>query len=164
MAVLKRLAALLAPGRDGHRSAHPPHPSVQPLAQPAPVRRCERREPRLTRLDLPNTLVATLGCDAVGLPARYGMRLLGRLPRGGCVFADSDWWWWIVPAGSDLGLLWPLPAHYAPGARVPAIAPRLIRSPEGDSPYTPPIPLYLMTCQLTGMLPRWPVGVSGPVR
>ncbi|WP_406398345.1 hypothetical protein OH805_05250 [Streptomyces sp. NBC_00879] len=120
-----------------------------------------RTETPLTRLDLPPTLSAHLGCDAVGFPARHGFRLLGGLPRYGCVFADADWWWWIVPAGSDLELTWPLPSHYARGAYVPAVNPRLIRRPDDTSPYTPPIPLYLMACQLTGTAPRWTAGVGG---
>ncbi|MFF3286516.1 hypothetical protein [Streptomyces sp. NPDC003023] len=119
---------------------------------------------RLTRLTVPSSLSTDLGCDAVGVPARFGFRLLGRMPRTGCVFADSAWWWWIVPAGSDLGLSWPLPSHYADGARVPATGARLVRAPHGPSPYTPPIPLYLMVCQLTGTTPRWPVGAGGPAR
>ncbi|MGI5404046.1 hypothetical protein ACQEVG_32240 [Streptomyces sp. CA-135486] len=117
-------------------------------------------ESRMTRLVLPSPLSADLGCDAVGVPARYGFRLLGRLPRHGCVFADAGWWWWIVPAGSDQELTWPLPSHYARGAYVPATRPRLIRRLDDTSPYTPPIPLYLMACQLTGTTPRWPVGVG----
>ncbi|WSA98989.1 hypothetical protein OIE54_06785 [Streptomyces sp. NBC_01794] len=121
-------------------------------------------ECRMTRLVPPPALPATLGCDAVGVPARYGFRLLGRLPRNGCVFADSDWWWWIVPAGSDLELTWPLPSHYARGAYVPATKPRLIRWPDGTSPYTPPIPLYLMACQLTGTAPLWTAEVGGARR
>lgn len=119
---------------------------------------------RLTRLDVPAALHTDLGCDAVGVPARYGLRLLGRMPGTGCVFADSAWWWWIVPAGSDLDLAWPLPSHYARGARVPATGARLIRLPTGPRPYTPPIPLYLMVCQLTGAAPRWPAGVGGTAR
>ncbi|WP_229869118.1 hypothetical protein [Streptomyces inusitatus] len=116
----------------------------------------------LVRLELPSSIVPTLGCDAVGFPARHGFRLLGRLPRNGCVFADSDWWWWIVPAGSDLELTWPLPSHYAKGAQVPGTDPRLISWPDDNSPYTPPIPLYLMACQLTGTAPLWTAGVGGP--
>ncbi|MFI1015004.1 hypothetical protein [Streptomyces sp. NPDC020965] len=115
----------------------------------------------LVRLTPPHPIVPTLGCDAVGVPARHGFRLLGRLPRTGCVFADTDWWWWIVPAGSDQELTWPLPSHYAKGAYVPANNPQLIRWPDGSSPYTPPIPLYLMACQLTGTAPLWRVGVGG---
>jgi hypothetical protein len=109
------------------------------------------------QLTPPPHLPATLGCDAVGMPARHGMRLLSRLPGNGCVFADSDWWWWLVPAGSDADLRWPLPACYAPGGYVPDRHPRLIRRPGGTSPYTPPIPLYLMVCQLTGTEPAWTV-------
>ncbi|MFE7133810.1 hypothetical protein ACFVIM_23445 [Streptomyces sp. NPDC057638] len=108
----------------------------------------------------PPALSPTLGCDAVGIPARHGFRLLGHLPRKGCVFADTHWWWWIVPAGSDAELTWPLPAHYAKGARVPATDPQLIHWPDDGSPYTPPIPLYLMACQLTGTAPRWAVGIG----
>jgi hypothetical protein len=120
----------------------------------------ETGESRMTRLALPSALVANLGFDAVGVPARYGFRLLGRLPRNGCVFADNDWWWWIVPAGSDLELTWPLPSHYAREAYVPGTNPRLIRWPDGTSPYTPPIPLYLMACQITGTAPLWTAGVG----
>lgn len=153
MVVLRGLSALLG-GRIGK-------PGAAPGDRPAgPVPLCHRPEPRLTRLQLPATLPAALGHDAVGVPARFGMRLAGRVPRGGCVFADGGWWWWIVPAGSDLGLPWPLPAQYARGALVPADRPRLIRLPEGASPYTPPIPLYLMTCQLTGVSPRWPAAAG----
>ncbi|GAA4892853.1 hypothetical protein ACFPM3_17005 [Streptomyces coeruleoprunus] len=109
------------------------------------------------RLAPPPHLPAALGCDAVGVPARYGFRLLTRLPGNGCVFADSDWWWWLVPAGSDAELRWPLPACYAPDAYVPDRRPRLIHRPGSTSPYTPPIPLYLMVCQLTGVAPAWSV-------
>ncbi|MFJ9824101.1 hypothetical protein ACIRSU_06960 [Streptomyces sp. NPDC101160] len=110
-----------------------------------------------TRLRVPVDLPATLGCDAVGVPARYGFRILSRLPAKGCVYADSDWWWWLVPAGSDADLTWPLPACYASGAVIPDRGPRLIHHPDGGSPYTPPIPLYLLICQLTGIAPSWSV-------
>ncbi|MEV0093032.1 hypothetical protein [Streptomyces sp. NPDC050738] len=98
-----------------------------------------------------------LGCDAVGVPEHYGLRLMARLSRPGSVFADTDtgWWWWIVPAGSDRDLRWPEPAHYAPGACIPAGRPRLIHWPDAKVPYTPPIPLYLMICQLAGAVPSW---------
>ncbi|MEU8618429.1 hypothetical protein [Streptomyces sp. NPDC048623] len=119
----------------------------------------------VTRLPVPVDLPATLGCDAVGVPARYGFRILSRLPAKGCVYADTDWWWWLVPAGSDDDLTWPLPACYAPGARVPDRRPRLIHHPDGGSPYSPPIPLYLLTCQLTGIAPAWsiPPQVGSPL-
>lgn len=107
------------------------------------------------QLPLPPTLSASLGCDAVGVPARYGFRLMSHLPRAGCVFADADRWWWIVPAGSDLDLEWPEQASYAAGAFVPAVRPRLIHAPDSRTPYTPPIPLYLMVCQVTGATPSW---------
>ncbi|MEV4429297.1 hypothetical protein ACN9M0_30375 [Streptomyces sp. R-07] len=109
-----------------------------------------------TRLAVPVGLHTGLGCDAVGVPARFGFKILSRLPAKGCVYADSDWWWWLVPAGSDLDLAWPLPACYAPGAEIPDRRPRLIHHPDGTSPYTPPIPLYLLVCQLTGIAPSWP--------
>ncbi|WP_406863992.1 hypothetical protein ABZO31_27600 [Streptomyces sp. HUAS MG47] len=96
-----------------------------------------------------------LGCDAVGVPARHGFRVLSRLPAKGCVYADRDWWWWLVPEGSDLDLTWPLPACYAPGAVIPDRGARLIHRPDGTSPYTGPIPLYLLACQLTGTAPDW---------
>ncbi|WP_391654394.1 hypothetical protein [Streptomyces tamarix] len=109
------------------------------------------------QLSPPPHLPATLGCDAVGVPARHGLRLMSRLPGNGCVFADSDWWWWLVPAGSDADLRWPMPSCYAPGGYVPDRRPRLMRRPDATSPYTPPIPLYLMVCQLTGTAPAWTV-------
>ncbi|MFE2598594.1 hypothetical protein [Streptomyces sp. NPDC057617] len=111
--------------------------------------------PRRVELPLPPTLPASLGCDAVGVPAEHGFRLMARLPKKGCVFADADWWWWIVPAGSDLDLSWPSPARYISGTVVPAAHPRLIHWPEEPTPYTPPIPFYLMVCQLTGTAPAW---------
>jgi hypothetical protein len=136
------------------------------LATPLTRSGRRRSELRMTHLDLPPALAPHLGCDAVGVPARYGLRLLGCVPRSGCVFADSDWWWWIVPAGSDQELTWPLPTHYARGAYVPAMSPRLIHWPDSTRPYTAPIPLYLMACQLTGTAPLWPaagVGSAGGV-
>ncbi|MFD3653011.1 hypothetical protein [Streptomyces sp. NPDC058620] len=107
------------------------------------------------RLSLPPTLSAGLGCDAVGVPARYGFRLMSHLPRTGCVFADTDRWWWIVPAGSDLDLDWPEQVSYAAGALVASVRPRLIHTPDSRTPYTPPIPLFLMVCQVTGVTPSW---------
>lgn len=113
------------------------------------------RSPAQLRLDVPPGLTATLGYDAVGVPARHGFRLLSRLPHTGCVYADTDWMWWIVPAGSDQELTWPLPSYYSRGAYVPESAPRLVHWPKDSSPYTPPIPLYLMVCQITGIAPAW---------
>ncbi|MEE1754007.1 hypothetical protein [Streptomyces sp. SP18CS02] len=120
-------------------------------------RRAPYTDPGEVRLALPPSLPATLGRDAVGVPARHGLRLMSRLPGNGCVFADTDWWWWIVPAGSDADLRWPLPSCYAVDAQVPGRRPRLIHRPDTTSPYTPPIPLYLMICQLTGVAPAWSV-------
>lgn len=113
------------------------------------------------QLPLPSALTATLGCDAVGVPARYGFRLMSHLPRTGCVFDDGDRWWWIVPSGSDLELDWPAQAAYARGAYVSAVRPRLIHQPDSRTPYTPPIPLYLMVCQVTGVTPSW-TSAGGP--
>ncbi|WP_405939789.1 hypothetical protein OG338_26815 [Streptomyces sp. NBC_00726] len=107
------------------------------------------------QLPLPTTLSASLGYDAVGVPARHGFRLMSHLPRTGCVFADGERWWWIVPAGSDLDLDWPEQVAYARGACVPAVRPRLIHQPDSRTPYTPPIPLFLMVCQVTGVTPSW---------
>ncbi|WP_327165121.1 hypothetical protein [Streptomyces zaomyceticus] len=113
------------------------------------------QELKTTRLTVPVGLHTGLGCDAVGVPARFGFKILSRLPANGCVYADSEWWWWLVPAGSDHDVTWPLPACYARGAEIPDRRPRLIHHPDGTSPYTPPIPLYLLVCQLTGIAPSW---------
>ncbi|MFI9628506.1 hypothetical protein [Streptomyces sp. NPDC052042] len=134
------------------RRARRPHESERPPAAGT------------VRLPLPSAFSATLGCDAVGVPARYGFRLLSHLPRTGCVFADTDRWWWIVPAGSDLDLDWPAQIAYVRGAQVPAEQPRLIHQSDDHTPYTPPIPLFLMVCQLMGVAPSWaPAGGPRPV-
>jgi hypothetical protein len=110
---------------------------------------------------------AALGCDAVGIPAEHGQSLLDHLPRVGCVFADQRRWWWIVPAGSHVGMAWPPLTRYAVGAYVPDAEtvpsltapwprhPRLIHRPNEGSPYTPPLPLYILTCHLSGTDPAW---------
>ncbi|WP_371529796.1 hypothetical protein OG302_31090 [Streptomyces sp. NBC_01283] len=127
--------------------------------------------PAPTRLAVPAGMSLPLGCDAVSVPARFGPRLMARLPRVGCVYedagADGDAagarWWWIVPADSDVALEWPSPAYYAAGAVVPGArsAPSLIHSPSGgEVPYTPPIPLYLAWCRATGTTPGWSRAVS----
>ncbi|SEF11293.1 hypothetical protein [Streptomyces sp. Ag109_O5-10] len=103
---------------------------------------------------MPEGMTAPLGCDAVAVPARLGPLVVPRLPRVGCVYADGTHWWWIVPADSDDALTWPAPAHYGPGAPLPGTA-RLIHRPEGTVPYTPPIPLYLALCRVTGTTPDW---------
>lgn len=126
-----------------------------PGPKPSDSRTLDSAELGATRLAVPVGLRTGLGCDAVGVPARFGFKILSRLPSKGCVYADSDWWWWLVPAGSDLDLTWPLPACYAPGAEIPDRGPRLVHHPDGTSPYTPPIPLYLLACQLTGTAPSW---------
>ncbi|MEV0221644.1 hypothetical protein [Streptomyces sp. NPDC050704] len=125
------------------------------------------------RLVLPARLRTGLGCDAVGTPRDHGERIMDCLPRVGCVFADDERWWWIVPAGSQIGVSWPSGTRYAVGARLAdpswtralrgprAGRPRLIHSPDGDSPYTPPIPLYFLACRLAGSVPRWSLGATG---
>ncbi|QKW05883.1 hypothetical protein HUT18_05240 [Streptomyces sp. NA04227] len=109
------------------------------------------------RLSLPGDMSTPLGCDAVEVPAGYGRLLLARLPRAGCVYADGSRWWWIVPSDSDVALQWPEPAHYTTGALVPDVPrpPGLIHRPDAEVPYTPPIPLYLALCRLTGTPPAW---------
>jgi hypothetical protein len=104
------------------------------------------------RLVIPDDLPATLGCDAVGLPGRYGGQIMDRLPRVGCVFATADHLWWIVPAGSGAGLNWPFPARYTLGAHIHGAA-RLVHRPEASWPYTPPIPLYVTVCHIAGVSP-----------
>jgi hypothetical protein len=111
------------------------------------------------RLAVPAGMTAPLGCDAVAVPARFGPLILPRLPRVGCVYADDTHWWWIVPSDSDHALEWPAPTQYATGALVPDI-PRLIHRPDGTLPYTPPIPLYLALCRVTGTTPTWSRQVS----
>ncbi|OON74690.1 hypothetical protein [Streptomyces tsukubensis] len=119
-------------------------------------------EPPLVRLKVPDGMSTTLGTDAVGVPEELGRRVMARLPRMGCVYADGGRWWWIVPTGSDIALEWPAPALYAPGALVPDTHrhPHLLHRPDGVAPYTPPIPLYVALCRLTDTVPAW----SRPVK
>ncbi|MFI5791781.1 hypothetical protein [Streptomyces sp. NPDC051677] len=114
------------------------------------------------RLAVPDGMTAPLGCDAVSVPAHLGPLLMPRLPRVGCVYADDAHWWWLVPADSDYALEWPAPARYATGAVLPDSPrrPGLIHRPDGTLPYTPPIPLYLALCRLTGTTPIWSRPIS----
>jgi hypothetical protein len=114
------------------------------------------------RLPVPTGMTAPLGCDAVAVPAGFGPLVLPRLPRVGCVYADETHWWWIVPSDSDYALEWPAPAQYAAGALIPDTphAPDLIHKPDGTLPYTPPIPLYLALCRVTGTTPSWSRPIS----
>ncbi|MEV5609215.1 hypothetical protein [Streptomyces sp. NPDC052225] len=119
-----------------------------------------RRAPRPhspVRLDVPAGMTAPLGCDAVAVPEAFARAMTARLPRMGCVYADGAHWWWLVPSESDVSLEWPAPARYTAGAVVPDAhrAPDLIHCPEGSVPYTPPIPLYLALCRVTGTTPAW---------
>jgi hypothetical protein len=109
------------------------------------------------RLPVPEGMIVPLGCDAVAVPAHLGPLVLPRLPRVGCVYADETHWWWIVPSDSDYALEWPAPVRYATGALIPDSphAPGLIHRPDGKLPYTPPIPLYLAVCRVTGTTPLW---------
>ncbi|WP_328772401.1 hypothetical protein [Streptomyces sp. NBC_00286] len=113
----------------------------------------------LRRLTVPEGMDAPLGCDAVAMPARFGPLLMPRLPRVGCVYADASQWWWLVPSDSDVSLEWPAPTHYATGAIIPGTPalppPDLIHKPDTTLPYTPPIPLYLALCRVTGTTPVW---------
>ncbi|MEU3414748.1 MULTISPECIES: hypothetical protein [unclassified Streptomyces] len=106
------------------------------------------------RLSLPDGMTAPLGCDAVAVPDRLGPLVAPLLPRVGCVYTDGSQWWWIVPSDSDYALPWPSPARYTAGALVTGSA-RLIHHPAGTVPYTPPIPLYLALCRVTGTAPDW---------
>ncbi|MEU9334798.1 hypothetical protein AB0D49_16775 [Streptomyces sp. NPDC048290] len=111
------------------------------------------------KLSVPDGMTAPMGCDAVAVPADFGPLVIPRLPRVGCVYADAAHWWWLVPSDSDYALDWPAPAQYTAGALV-ADVPRLIHRPDGTLPYTPPIPLYLALCRLTGTTPSWSRPVS----
>ena len=121
------------------------------------ARRIRPREAGPTRLAMPAGMHAPLGHDTVATPAAYGPAILARLPRVGCVFGDGSTWWWIVPSDSDVALQWPAPARYVTGAvvRDARRPPHLIHHPESSVPYTPPIPLYLTLCRLTGATPAW---------
>ncbi|MGW0823055.1 hypothetical protein [Streptomyces sp. NPDC002845] len=108
----------------------------------------------------------------MGTTREHGERIMRSLPRIGCVFADDERWWWVVPSGSHIGVTWPSTTSYVIGAQFydpswTATRPRprpdsllLIHSPEGDTPYTPPIPLYFLTCRLAGSAPHWSLGTA----
>ncbi|KPH99291.1 hypothetical protein OK074_6103 [Actinobacteria bacterium OK074] len=124
------------------------------------------------RLVLPVEPPAGPGYDAVGTSSEHGERIMACLPRVGCVFADDRRWWWIVPSGSHIGVEWPPGTTYLVGAdladpswtggRTPESGrPHLIHRPADDSPYTPPIPLYFLTCRLAGATPQWTPGATG---
>ncbi|MGW0707632.1 hypothetical protein ACWD4G_17015 [Streptomyces sp. NPDC002643] len=121
------------------------------------LHRARRRAAVPRPLPLPEGMTAPMGCDAVAVPAGIGPLVLPRLPRVGCVYSDRVHWWWLVPADSDYALEWPAPARYAAGAVVSdgSAVPGLILRPEGAIPYTPPIPLYLALCRVTGTTPVW---------
>jgi hypothetical protein len=141
-------------------------------------------------LPIPDDLSGGLGHDAVGTTPEHGRRIMDCLPRIGCVFADDHQWWWVVPTGSQIGVAWPSSTRYAVGAAPagqqdpgpgpatagpplpgspfpgpafpgPAGRVRLIHRPDHDSPYTPPIPLYFLTCRLAGITPQWSLAAVG---
>ncbi|MEU1529375.1 hypothetical protein [Streptomyces fagopyri] len=160
-----------APGPRAHAStadprthAFVPGPGTRPPGAPSPE--------HLSRLVIPEELSPDLGYDAVGTSREHGERIMDCLPRVGCVFADAERWWWIVPSGSHIGVTWPSSTRYAIGARLAEPSwtralrrarfgrPRLIHRPEGESPYTPPIPLYFLICRLAGSTPRWSLGTG----
>ncbi|MCX3060242.1 hypothetical protein [Streptomyces beihaiensis] len=120
-------------------------------------RRRPTRTPAAVRLSVPDGMEAPLGCDAVAVPEPFARAMTRRLPRMGCVYADGAQWWWLVPSDSDVALDWPTPARYTPGTLVPDACrtPDLIHRPDGVFPYTPPIPLYLALCRVTGTTPSW---------
>ncbi|MFI6036899.1 hypothetical protein ACIBBD_22535 [Streptomyces sp. NPDC051315] len=143
-------------------SAVPGRASVLSLDTLVRLGRGRGRATAPRRLTVPQDMTAPLGCDAVAVPARFGPLLMPRLPRVGCVYADDTHWWWLVPSDSDYALEWPAPAHYATGAIIPDTphGPDLVHRPDGTLPYTPPIPLYLAVCRLTGTAPTWSRQVS----
>lgn len=63
------------------------------------------------RLTVPDGMTAPLGCDAVAVPEACGRAMVARLPRMGCVYADDNRWWWIVPSDSDVALEWAGPGQ-----------------------------------------------------
>lgn len=146
------------------RTLTPQRLSLNTLAGLARSRRSAPAAP--LKLAIPPGMKTSLGCDAVGVPEVYGRRIMARLPRVGCVYADAGLWWWVVPAGSDIALEWPMPSYYSPGALLPESEkqPKLIHLPDSAVPYTPPIPLYLAMCRLTGTAPAWSrtVGAGHP--
>ncbi|MFJ2398747.1 MULTISPECIES: hypothetical protein [unclassified Streptomyces] len=160
-----------APGPRAHASPADPrkHAAVPEPCTRLPVTPSPEH---LSRLAIPAELSPSLGYDAVGTSREHGERIMDCLPRVGCVFADEERWWWIVPSGSHIGVTWPSSTRYAIGARLAEPSwtralrrprsdrPRLIHRPEGESPYTPPIPLYFLTCRLAGSAPRWSLGAG----
>lgn len=156
-------------GRD-HTAVDPrPYPAVFGLRMYLPTAPPHESPARLA---IPPEFSAGLGYDAVGTSPEHGERIMDCLPRVGCVFADEERWWWIVPSGSHIGVTWPTSTSYAVGARLAdpswtrallrsrSARPRLLHRPEGDSPYTPPIPLYFLACRLAGSTPRWSLGAG----
>jgi hypothetical protein len=110
-------------------------------------------------------LPTALGCDAVGLPAHHGQRVIDALPRVGCVLADALRWWWIVPSGSDTDVDWPPLARYSVGTSVPepfCEGPRTVHWPDDAVPYTHPILLYIAVCRVAGVQPVWSHGDLAP--
>ncbi|MEY9489319.1 hypothetical protein RKD26_005113 [Streptomyces calvus] len=139
-------------------------PRVLTLDSLVRIRRGRQTRGAPLRLPVPDGMTTPMGCDAVAVPALLGQQVIPRLPRVGCVYADETHWWWLVPSDSDYALQWPAPARYAVGAILPdtgtSVLPDLVHRPDGTLPYTPPIPLYLALCHLTGTAPAWSRPVS----
>ncbi|MEU1849073.1 hypothetical protein ABZ499_07195 [Streptomyces sp. NPDC019990] len=140
----------------------PPRGRVVSLDTLARLQRGLRPTGQTLRLPVPDGMTAPLGCDAVAVPARFGPLVKPRLPRVGCIYATETTWWWLVPSDSDHALEWPAPVRYATGAVVTDVqrVPELMHRPDGTLPYTPPIPLYLALCRVTGTAPAWSRPVS----
>ncbi|MGI5136123.1 MULTISPECIES: hypothetical protein [unclassified Streptomyces] len=59
----------------------------------------------------------------MGTPRDHGERIMKCLSRVGCAFGDDLQRWWIVPAGSDIGVTWPPSTSCAVDARLGRGAP-----------------------------------------
>ena len=112
------------------------------------------------QLPVPAGLQAPLGHDAVGVDARYGEQIKRSLPRVGCIYAQRDTWWWLVPGQAEIGLDWTPVGEYAIGARIcpedgSGRLPHLLHLPRGTVPYTHPLLLYIAACRAVGVEPTW---------
>jgi hypothetical protein len=118
---------------------------------------------RRTHVPVPPGFPSGAHCDVVETSARHGLRILGRLPGAGCVLAEGDRWYWIVPTGSDVDVAWPPLARYLVDAAVLVPSRDLGRGEPGGAevvhpsghraPYTHPILLYFAVCCVAGVRP-----------